>query len=359
MNSKRLWILALGTTMAGSVLAGCGGNGAEGGNTAGSEGNKAMSQAGGEGGATGGTMDTSQFASLSGSIKGDGSSTVFPITEAVAEEFGKVAPGVKATIGISGTGGGFKKFIAGDTFFQDASRPIKKAEDEKMKAAGREYIELPIAYDGLAVVVNPANTWATDLTVAELKKIWDKGSKINNWSQVRAGFPNKPIKLYGAGTDSGTFDYFTEAINGKEGQSRSDYTASEDDNTLVQGVSRDVNAMGYFGMAYYEENAKKLKLVKVNGVEPTVETVASSQYKPLSRPLFIYVERKSADLPEVKAFVDFFLSQEGELVKGVGYVPLPEATQAKVKARWAARTVGTMYTSDDAKKKALDQLLGS
>ena len=364
MKTKRLWILALGTAMTGSILAGCGGS-TEGGNTAGTgSGNTSTAQAGGEGDKSGaggegaGAMDTSQFASLQGAIKVDGSSTVFLITEAVAEEFGKLAPGVKATVGVSGTGGGFKKFIAGDSAIQNASRQIKSAEDAKMKAAGREYIELPVAYDGLAIVVNPKNTWATDLTVEELKKIWDKGSKINNWSQVRAGFPNQPIKLYGAGTDSGTFDYFTEAINGKEGQSRADYTASEDDNTLVQGISRDVNALGYFGLAYYEENASKLKLVKVNGVEPTEETVASNEYKPLSRPLFIYVESKAAEQPQVKSFIDFYLAQEAELVKSVGYVPLPQATQDKVKARWQARTLGTMYKGDAAKKKTLDELLG-
>lgn len=344
MHSNRLWIFALSAAITGAALTGCGGNSAS------TEGGTATTDTkGGEG--------STQLASLTGTITGDGSSTVGPITEAVAEEFGKEAQNVKAAIGTSGTGGGFKKFIAGETAIQNASRPIKKEEDAKMKEGKREYIELPIAYDGIALVVHPTNTWASDLTVDELKKMWEPNSKVTSWDKVRAGFPAKPIKLYGAGSDSGTFDYFTDAIVGEEGKSRKDYTASENDNSLVQGVSRDPNALAYFGHAYYEQNKGKLKLVKVNGVESTVEAIADGSYKPLSRPLFIYVDRKAADKPEVAAFIDFYLDQPDELISEVGYVPLPKATREAVKARWKARKVGTMYTTDASKKQTLDQLL--
>ncbi|MDB9376594.1 PstS family phosphate ABC transporter substrate-binding protein, partial [Nodularia sphaerocarpa] len=240
----------------------------------------------------------------------DGSSTVFPVTEAVAEEFQKAQKGkVRVTVGVSGTGGGFKKFCRGETDISNASRPILQKEIDECKAAGIRYIELPVAYDALTVVVNPQNTWAKNLTVAELKKIWEPGAqgKINNWNQVRSGFPNAPMKLFGAGTNSGTFDYFTEAIVGKSKSSRGDFTASEDDNVLVQGVSSDKNALGYFGYAYYAENNKKLKAVSVNGVSPSEATVKNGTYNPLSRPIFIYVSSKAIDKPEVKQFVDFYM----------------------------------------------------
>jgi len=345
------WIAASAALMP-LALAGCGGE-SESGNATNGTTNGAMSNA-----ATGETTG----AKLTGAIAGDGSSTVFPITEAVAEEFGKMHPAVKVTVGISGTGGGFKKFASGDTVLQDASRPIKAKEDAAMKAKKIQYIELPVAYDGLAVVVNPKNTWAKSLTVAELKKIWAPGSKVKNWSQVRAGFPNAPLKLYGAGTDSGTFDYFTEAINGKEGASRSDYTASEDDNTLVQGISRDVNALGYFGLAYYEENMGKLKLVAIDGgkgpIEPTQETVSNSTYAPLSRPLFVYIERKAADRPEIQEFMKFYLTTGKSLVKGVGYVPMPDEMYDASLKRFEARTVGTVYNAA-TKGKPLSELYKS
>ncbi|HEY9601988.1 MAG TPA: PstS family phosphate ABC transporter substrate-binding protein, partial [Allocoleopsis sp.] len=228
-------------------------------------------------------------------IKIDGSSTVYPITEAVAEDFQKQTRGAaKVTVGISGTGGGFKKFCAGETDISDASRPILAAEMEKCKAAGIEYIELPVAYDALTVVVNPQNNWVSSITVAELKKIWGPAAqgKVTNWNQVRQGFPDAPLKLFGPGADSGTFDYFTEAVNGKAKASRTDYTPSEDDNILVQGVSRDKNALGYFGVAYYEANKSKLKAVAIDGgkgpVLPSLKTVQDATYQPLSRPLFIY-----------------------------------------------------------------------
>ena len=353
MKAKMTWPwCAAGALVSSLVLAGCGGQESSNGSTS----------------TTTTTTNTkegqsSTAAATSGEIKGDGSSTVFPITEAVAEEFGKENPGIKVTVGISGTGGGFKKFIAGDTVLQDASRPIKDKEAKAAAEKGVEYIELPVAYDGLSVVVNPKNTWATSLTVAELKKIWEPGSKVKTWSQVRAGFPNKPIKLYGAGTDSGTFDYFTEAINGKEDASRSDFTASEDDNTLVQGVTRDVNALGYFGMAYYEENQAKLKAVPIdNGagpVMPTAESVNTGKYKPLSRPLFIYIERKAAERPEIQNFVKFYLTHAKDLVKGVGYVPLPDSLYDAAMKRFDARTTGSVYADKAAKGKTLEQLFGA
>jgi phosphate transport system substrate-binding protein len=240
---------------------------------------------------------------LSGSVKVDGSSTVYPITEAVAEEFQKRNPSVKVTVGISGTGGGFKKFGAGETDVSNASRPIRKNEADAARANGINYIELPVAFDALSVVVHPRNTWAESMTVAELKKLWqpEAQGKITRWNQIRPSWPSQPIKLYGPGADSGTFDYFTDAINGKEKASRGDYTASEDDNVLVQGVSRDQYALGYFGLAYYLENQGKLKAVKVddgnpgngNGpIAPSLATVINGTYQPLARPIFIYVRRR-------------------------------------------------------------------
>lgn len=296
-------------------------------------------------------------ADLSGQIKIDGSSTVFPISEAVGEEFGKKFPKVKVPVGISGTGGGFKKFCSDSqadwTDISDASRPIKQSEIDQCKKVGVEYIELPVAYDGLAVVVNPKNTWAQCLTVAELKKMWEPEaqSKITNWNQIRASFPDKPLKLFGAGTDSGTFDYFTEAINGKEKASRGDYTPSEDDNVLVQGVGDPKNdgALGYFGVAYYEANKDKLKLVAIdkkgdgNCVLPTFENVKTGAYDPLSRPLFIYVNKKSAEHPEVKEFVNFYLANAPKLVKEVGYIPLPDEVYKLVAERFAKGVTGSIY----------------
>ena len=285
----------------------------------------------------------------------DGSSTVFPITEAMAEEFQKANPGIKVTVGISGTGGGFKKFCRGETDISDASRPIKKSEAETCKKAGIEFIELPVALDALAVLINPKNTWASEMTVAELKKIWqpEAQGKIMNWNQVRPGFPDAPLKLFGAGVDSGTYDYFTEAIVGKEHSSRGDFTASEDDNVLVQGIAGDVNAIGFFGLAYYVENKAKLKAVAVKlndtakGVLPAVETAKNGTYQPLARPIFIYVNKKSLDTkPEVAKFVDFYLDPKNatKLVAEVGYVPLPVEALKGFKERVTKRMVGTGFT---------------
>jgi phosphate transport system substrate-binding protein len=291
-------------------------------------------------------------------VQADGSSTVFPVTEAMAEEFQKANPGTKVTVGLSGTGGGFKKFCRGDTDISNASRPITASEQTDCKAAGIEYIELPIALDALTVIVNPRNTWAVDMTVAELKKIWEPAAqgKINNWKQVRDSFPDKPLTLYGPGTDSGTFDYFTAAINGKEKASRGDYTASEDDNVLVQGVAGDENALGYFGLAYYEENKGKLKDVKIKldqnapAIEPTLENARLGKYQPLSRPIFIYINKKSAaQKPEVAKFVDFYLTEKNavELVKEVGYVPMPVNAIKTVQQRWKDRKVGTGFKGSE------------
>lgn len=284
-------------------------------------------------------------------IKIDGSSTVYPITEAMAEEFGNRNPGINVTVGISGTGGGFNKFCAGETDISNASRPIKQAEIDKCKAAGIKYIELPIAYDALTIVVNRRNTWLSSITVSELKKIWEPAAQgtITRWNQVRSSFPNQPITLYGPGTDSGTFDYFTEAINGKAGDSRSDFNASEDDNVLVQGVSQDQYAMGYFGFAYYEENQGRLNAVSVDAekgggpVAPSRPTVENNTYVPLSRPLFIYVSERAAQRPEVRQFVSFYLSSP-QLVDETGYVRLPREAYSLARQHMDASSYGTRFT---------------
>ena len=264
-------------------------------------------------------------------VKIDGSSTVFPVTEAVAEEFQKTKKGkVKVTVGIAGTGGGFKKFCRGEIDISDASRPILKSEIEICKQSGIQFIELPVAYDALTVIVNPKNDWVKSLNVPDLKKMWEPAAqgKVSSWNQVRSEWPNNPLKLFGPGADSGTFDYFTEAIVGKSKSSRGDFTASEDDNVLVQGVANDRNALGYFGFAYYIENQAKLRAVAIDGgkgsVGPSPKTVEDGTYQPLSRPIFIYVSKKSLDSkPEVKEFVDFYLKNAAKLVKDVKYVALP------------------------------------
>jgi len=296
---------------------------------------------------------------LSGRVSVDGSSTVYPVTEAMAEEFRRVAPDVQVTVGISGTGGGFKKFCSGETDISDASRAITAEEVELCAQSGIEYIELPVAYDGLAVMVNPQNVWVDYLTVEELKTIWEPDAQgvITNWNQVRPGFPDRPLSLYGAGTDSGTYDYFVEVISG--GDSRGDFQASEDDNVLVQGIATDTNAIGFFGLAYYEENADRLKLVAVddgdpsNGdgpIEPSAETVQNGTYRPLSRPIFIYVKASEADRPEVVAFVDFYLASQNvrELVAEVGYIPFPEDVYALARQRWESRRTGTTFSAQSA-----------
>jgi phosphate transport system substrate-binding protein len=289
----------------------------------------------------------------------DGSSTVFPITEAVAEEFQKANPGTRVTVGTSGTGGGFQKFCRDEIDIADASRPVKPSEAEACGKAAVQFIELPVAYDGLAVVVNPKNTWATSMTVAELKTLWEPAAqgKVTRWSQIRPSWPDREIHLFGAGVDSGTFDYFTEAIVGKEAQSRGDFTSSEDDNVIVQGVSNDELALGYFGYAYYEENKDKLKLVAVddgdetNGkgpIAPSPETVKNGTYRPLSRPVFIYPKLKALDRPEVKNFIDFYLSNGIPLIREVGYIPLSDQEYELVRSRFTARKPGSMFHGTDS-----------
>lgn len=281
----------------------------------------------------------------------DGSSTVYPITEAVAEEFMTSMPGNNVTVGISGTGGGFSKFCAGETVISNASRPIKPEEIEACQSAGIEYIELPIAYDALTVVVNPENTWVDYLTTEELNMIWAPDSQVNTWSQVRAGWPDEEIVLYGPGTDSGTFDYFTEAINDESGASRADYTASEDDNVLVQGVAGDIGALGYFGFAYYVENPDALTAVPIDGgdgpVMPSSETVENGSYQPLARPLFIYVNADALDRPEVQAFIDFYIDNAAALSGEVGYVALPDEAYAAVADNVEARKTGSVFVGRD------------
>jgi len=285
----------------------------------------------------------------------DGSSTVFPITEAMAEEFQKANKGTKVTVGISGTGGGFKKFCRGDTDASGASRPIKKSEIDDCKKAGIEFVELPVALDALAIMVNPKNNFASELTVAELKKMWEPEAqgKITKWNQIRASFPDAPLKLFGPGVDSGTYDYFTLATVGKEHSSRGDFTASEDDNVLVQGIAGDVNALGFFGLAYYTENKDKLKAVaikldeKSKGVLPSVENAKNGTYQPLSRPIFMYFNKKSLDTkPEVLKFAEFYMDPKHsmKLVAEVGYVPLPEPALKAFGQRIAKREIGTGFT---------------
>lgn len=289
-------------------------------------------------GACGGS-DAGEGTGLTGTVSADGSSTVFPITEAVAEEFQiEMGEGVNITLGQSGTGGGFQRFCTGQSDISNASRPISETEQQQCAESGVEYIELSVALDGLAVLVNPENDFVQCLTVAELRQIWEPSSTLQSWAQVRPGFPDQPLRLYGPGTNSGTFDYFTEVITGGVGASRADYTASEDDNVLVQGVAGDVNSLGYFGFAYYVENQGRVKVVAVDSgdgcVTPDAQSIETGQYAPLSRPLFIYVNRASLAEPAVREFVDFYMETAPILASEVGYVPLSdeayEAGRAKL-----------------------------
>ncbi len=284
-------------------------------------------------------------------IKVDGSSTVFPITEAVAEEYQIQKRGkVHVTVGISGTGGGFKRFCRGETDISDASRPILTAEMAACAAAGIKYIELPIAYDALTVVVNPKATWVDQVTVAELKKMWEPAAQgvIARWNQVNSKWPKQPLKLFGPGADSGTFDYFTEAVNGKAKSSRGDFTASEDDNILVQGIESDVNGLAYFGYAYYaaqQGKMKALKVVNAQGVAvgPSEEAVLNGSYNPFSRPLFIYVNAQAAQRPEVKEFVEFYLGQGAQYIKEVKYVPFVPAAYTTALGHFRNNKLGTVF----------------
>ncbi len=285
-----------------------------------------------------------------GTVEADGSSTVYPITEAVAEEF-QSAGGGRVTVGISGTGGGFKRFCRGETDISNASRPILKDEMVLCAQNGVKYVELPIAMDALTVVVGKDTSFVDYLTIAELKKMWEPGAqgKITNWNQIRSTFPDLKLQLSGAGADSGTFDYFTEAVVGKAKSSRGDYQASEDDNVTVQFVSRNKGALGYFGLAYYEENKDKLRAIPIKATDqspaitPSVATVNDGTYQPLARPIFIYVSAKSAKRPEVKKFVDFYLDNASDLAKEVGYVNLLPEEYTQAKQNFAAGKVGTGF----------------
>lgn len=290
-----------------------------------------------------------------GVIRADGSSTVYPISEAVAEEFGKVNKGTRVTVGISGTGGGFKKFCAGETDISDASRPIKAAEIELCRTNGIEYVELPVAYDALTVVINPANNWAASMTVKDLQKLWapEAQGTIMKWSDLNPAWPDKKISLYGAGVDSGTYDYFTEAIVGKEHSSRGDFTGSEDDNMLVQGVANDKYALGFFGLAYYLENSSRLRAVAIDDGNPangdgpqlpSTETVVKGTYQPLARPLFVYVSIRALERPEVKNFMEYYVKNAGKLAGEVGYIPLQDSVYKLAALRLGHRTTGTVFT---------------
>lgn len=298
-------------------------------------------------------------------VKVDGSSTVYPVTEAVAEEFQKANKGLKVTVGVSGTGGGFKKFCRGEIDISNASRPIQASEMEDCRKIGVEYIELPVAFDALTVVINPKNTWLKQATVAELKKMWEPAAqgKIMRWNQINPAWPDQPMKLFGAGSDSGTFDYFTEAIVGKSKSSRGDFTASEDDNVLVQGVAGDVNAIGYFGYAYYAENTGKLKalpIVEKEGkpaVSPSPETVIAGTYQPLARPIFIYVNTKSLAKPEVKKFIDFYMTQGAAMAKEVKYVPLPASIYKANVKHIAEMKKGTIFGGKNEVGISIEELV--
>ncbi|MEF8796626.1 MAG: PstS family phosphate ABC transporter substrate-binding protein [Salinivenus sp.] len=288
------------------------------------------------------------------SVSIDGSSTVFPLTEAVAEEFMADTQGARVNVGVSGTGGGFSKFLRGDIAINDASRPISPGEIEKAEANGIEFIELPVAYDGLAVMVHPQNDWVDCLSTRELRALWRPGSSIDRWNQLRDAFPDRPIELYGPGTASGTYDYFTEAIMGESGASRSDFTASEDDNVLVQGIRGTENALGYFGLAYYENNVDDLKALAIDPdsmgggtscVTPSAETVQNGTYRPLSRPLFIYINADKIT-PTVESFVQFYLDNAGELASDVGYVALPDDAYELTRRRFETRTSGTVFGAE-------------
>ncbi|MCW9708108.1 PstS family phosphate ABC transporter substrate-binding protein [Fodinibius salsisoli] len=280
---------------------------------------------------------------LSGEIQIDGSSTVFPITEAVAEEFRSEAPNVRVTVGVSGTGGGFQKFLRGDTDINNASRAISPGEKEKAGGNGIDYLRLSVAYDGLAVLVNPSNDWVDYFTVEELKTIWEPSAQgeINQWSDVREEWPDEELHLFGPGVASGTYDYFTEAVVGESGASRGDFTASEDDNVLVQGVSTDQHSLGFFGLAYYKENQDKLKLVGVENregevVKPTMETVSNGTYNPLARPLFIYVRKEAAQQESVQEFINFYLNNAPELAEQIGYIAMPDSVYQAQKEKFKA-----------------------
>ena len=311
------------------------------------------------------TTDPQRVAQLSGDINVDGSSTVFPITEAMAEEFGYATNGnVKVTVGVSGTGGGFKKFCAGETVISDASRPIKQSEVDLCAENGIEYIELPVAIDGLSVMVNPNNDFVECMTVDELHTVWapEAENQVTRWSQVRDGWPDEDIRLYAPGVDSGTFDYFTETVNGESQASRGDFLPSEDDNVLVTGIAGDQGALGYFGYAYYAENADRLKLVAIDGgsgcITPTDETINNGTYAPLSRPLFIYVTADALNQPHVRAFVEFYLdSANRQLVSETGYIPFPDTIYGLALTKFQNGATGAAFGGDARLSGTVEEVL--
>ncbi len=339
MKNRLVSLLSFCLLLAMAGLAACGGGGAE--------------------------SDTNKVA---GNVTIDGSSTVYPISEAVAEEFRREQPDVRITVGVSGTGGGFKKFTRGEIDISNASRPIKDSELEMARQANIAFIELPVAYDGIVMIVNPKNTWCESLTVAELKRLWEPAAqgKVMRWNQVRPNWPDREIHLFGPGVDSGTYDYFTGAIVGKEGSSRGDFTSSEDDNVLVQGIAADELALGFFGYAYYEENRERLRVVPVNDqnpqngdgpIAPSVDTVRNATYQPLSRPIFIYVSRKALDRPEVSLFVDFYLINAPSLVEQVGYIPLPEEAYQLAQVRVQRKMTGSVFAGGSQVGVSIQDLL--
>jgi phosphate transport system substrate-binding protein len=277
---------------------------------------------------------------LRGTVSLDGSSTVFPISEAVAEEFLKTEPLVRVTVGVSGTGGGFEKFLANEIDIINASRAIWETESAAARQNGIDFLEIPVAYDGISVVVNKQNDWVDMLTLEELNLIWRPDSPVNSWRDIRPEWPDVPVKLYAPGADSGTFEYFSEAVNGAPSVSRSDFTASEDDNILVQGISGDPNALGFFGFAYYTANSSRLKIVPVDSgsgpIAPTVESIANGSYSPLTRLIYIYLKKSRADDPAIRAFVNFYIDQAAVLSEEVGYVPLPESYYQAAREAFAA-----------------------
>ncbi len=329
MKTARGTITRIALLLLVATLAGCGGDGRDSDDDAGGDTTSATSTSEGGG-------------DLSGRIQADGSSTVGPYTTAAAEAFQGVEPGVQVTVGVSGTGGGFERFCRGETDLSNASRAIKEEEIAACEKEGIEYIEFQVANDALTVVVNTENDWAKCLTVEQLKTIWNTGSKVNNWSEIDKSFPDQKLKLFGPGTDSGTFDYFTDEINGEEGASRSDYGASEDDNVIVQGVTGEKGGLGYFGFSYFEENQDSLKAVEIDGgdgcIAPSVETAQDGTYKPLSRPLFIYAKKSSFDRPEVEAFVKYLIDNETEIAESSQFVPLTEEQLTKAKSDFEAAT---------------------
>lgn len=307
------------------------------------------------------------LADISGRIIIDGSSTVYPISQAIAEEFGYLAGDVQIPVGVSGTGGGFTKFCAGESDITNASRPIKPVEIEACEESGVNYIELPVAFDGLSVMVNPENDWVSCLTVEQLRHIWEPEAEriVTSWSDIDPSFPDEPLHLYGPGTDSGTYEYFTEVIIGESGASRGDYTGSEDDNILIQGVAGNDSALGFFGYAYYVENQDRLKLLGVdNGdgcVAPSEETIADGSYQPLSRPIFLYVNADDADREEAAQFVRFLLTEGPDIIFEVGYIPFPDDIYAILYDRFLNGRTGTAFGGDDDGEEAagvrLDDLL--